>query len=260
MFIISTIHDTIRVKAAQLGADTILALTYNINAKYANRVLPNVGLCVAHFDFVSVSEGHIKHGDGCTYYKVTFRLVVFRPFKGEVLLGQIKSSDENGIRITMGFFDDIHVTWHALPAPSAYDQGENTWFWVSQPTDEISEDPLLSNKDDRFWLDRHEFVRFSIEDDEFNEPEPPRPRGAGANAARIAGTAPGAGGVAGNGANAFGDGTGTAAESTDIDSAHRVPLYKIHASMAALGLGPLSWWASYSDTAEGEYDEAILEE
>lgn len=36
----------------------------------------------------------------CTlsYVVVDFRLVVFRPFVSEVLIGKVKSQDENGIR------------------------------------------------------------------------------------------------------------------------------------------------------------------
>lgn len=207
MFILSTVHDTIKVKAAQLHSDITSVLTYNINAKYANRVLPNVGLCVAHFDYISISEGHIKYGDGCTYYKATFRLVVFRPFKGQVLVGRIKSSDEMGIRVTLGFFDDIYVTWDALPVPSGYDQSEATWFWVAEPGHkEIYDDPLLSGKADRHYFDKGEPVRFLVEDDQFNEPEPPGPR---ANKSTSLAT------------------QSVGGENVDIDSANRIPPYKI---------------------------------
>ena len=146
MFTLAVIHDTIKVLASQLNADVIASLTHNINAKYSNRILPNVGLCVAHFDFIDISEGHIRHGDGNTYYKTTFRLVIFRPFMGEILTGKVKSSDESGIRITLGFFDDIHIGLEGMPQPSAYDRQEAAWFWVwlseeSENVDAIFEDP-----------------------------------------------------------------------------------------------------------------------
>lgn len=40
---------------------------------------------------------------------VFFRMVVFRPFIGEVLVGKIASSSPNGIRVTLQFFDDIVI-------------------------------------------------------------------------------------------------------------------------------------------------------
>ena len=96
------------------------ALINEINTIYANKVLHDVGLCVAVFDLVEVGEGKVRYGDGCLWYKrlcvptirsthptysgdlssfvVTFRMVVFRPFVSEVLLVKVKSSDEDGIR------------------------------------------------------------------------------------------------------------------------------------------------------------------
>jgi hypothetical protein len=69
---------------------------------------------------------------------VVFRLVVFRPFASEVIVGKVKSSDEDGIRrasiaflesterpdnslppVTVGFFDDIYIPTAYLPQPSA---------------------------------------------------------------------------------------------------------------------------------------------
>lgn len=190
MFTLAVIHDTIKVAASQLSSDIVASLTHNINVKYANRILPNVGLCVAHFDYLDISEGHIRNGDGCTYFKIGFRLIVYRPFIGEVLVGKVKSSDEQGMRITMGFFDDIHVSWEGMPQPSAYDRTEAAWFWVWVNDDldgtgsggdvdkdlaAVYEDPFQSRKEERFYFIKDEPVRFIVDGDEFNEPEPPGP-------------------------------------------------------------------------------------
>ncbi|PWN33000.1 uncharacterized protein FA14DRAFT_174643 [Meira miltonrushii] len=236
MFTLTVIHDTIKVLASQLNADVIASLTHNINAKYSNRILPNVGLCVAHFDFLDVSEGHIRHGDGNTYYKTTFRLVVFRPFIGEILVGKVKSSDENGLRITMGFFDDIHITPEGMPQPSAYDRQEAAWFWVwlseeSENVDAILEDAYESKKDERFYIYKDELVRFVIDGDEFNEPEPPGPN---AWKESNAGKAPGQ--------------TGT--DAITVDTSKRIAPYKIKASMSIQGTGMVNWW-SEAQAVEG---------
>jgi len=43
---------------------------------------------------------------------VEFRLIVFRPFKNEVMIGRISSSNPEGIRLRTHFFDEIFVgTW-----------------------------------------------------------------------------------------------------------------------------------------------------
>lgn len=212
MFNLAVIDDTIKLEACQLGSDTVSALTYNINAKYSNRILPNVGLCISHFDFSSISEGHLKNGDGCTYYKATFRLIVFRPFKGEILVGKVKSCDEDGVRITLGFFDDIYVSRDALPMPSGYDHTEAAWFWVGNPDDDsVYDDALLSAKEQRFYFDKNEPVRFLVDGDEYNEPEPPGPSTWGKNALK---TGTGQGG----------------ADIKDVESATRVAPYKVKVS------------------------------
>ena len=45
---------------------------------------------------------------------MTFRLIVFRPFKGEVLIGRISSSTPAGIKVRLDFFEDILIPGHLL--------------------------------------------------------------------------------------------------------------------------------------------------
>ncbi|XP_057828196.1 uncharacterized protein LOC131039436 isoform X2 [Cryptomeria japonica] len=61
--------------------------------------------------------------------KINFRLIMFRPFIGEVLVGKLKKSDKSGIYLSLGFFDDIHVPEHHLQQPSTFDEKENVWKW-----------------------------------------------------------------------------------------------------------------------------------
>lgn len=46
---------------------------------------------------------------------VEFRMIVFRPFKGEVMIGRIRSSTPAGINLRTDFFDDIFVPFEELP-------------------------------------------------------------------------------------------------------------------------------------------------
>lgn len=246
MFTLAVVFDTIKVAASQLNGNVIAALSHNVNGKYANRILPNVGLCVAHFDFVDVSEGHIRNGDGCTYYKTTFRLVIFRPFVGETLVGKVKSCDEKGVRITMGFFDDIYVVWDGMPQPSAYDRTEAAWFWIwtdlkndgltNGEADEddaedlsnsaVFQDPFQSQKEERFYFYKDESVRFVVEADEFNEPEPPGPETWKAKAQA-----------------ATSQRTSSTNEPIEVKATtKRLAPYRIKASMSSQGTGVVGWW------------------
>lgn len=97
MFILSELEDTVKIVPNDFKKDDINAVTDVLNEKYANKVVQEVGLCICVHDILHMSEGFILYGDGCSYIKVTFRLVVFRPFIGEVMVGKIKSSSPAGV-------------------------------------------------------------------------------------------------------------------------------------------------------------------
>lgn len=40
------------------------AIEDNINAKYANKVIQKIGLCISLYDLLWASEGLIRHGTG----------------------------------------------------------------------------------------------------------------------------------------------------------------------------------------------------
>ncbi|KAH9939122.1 uncharacterized protein BXZ73DRAFT_99795 [Epithele typhae] len=64
------------------------AITNALNEVHARRVLHGVGLCTRVFDLA------------------------------EVILAKVKSSDEDGVRLTVGFFGDIYVPLVYLPDPA----------------------------------------------------------------------------------------------------------------------------------------------
>ncbi|KAK0192387.1 RNA polymerase Rpb7 [Armillaria mellea] len=133
MFNLAILKDTIGVHPSNFGIPPETALIAELNKKYANRVLHDVGLCVCVFDLTEAGEGKVRYGDGFLYYKVVFRLVVFRPFTSQVLLAKVKSSDADSIRLTMGFFDDIYIPSIYLPQPlSVLTPNERAFFWVPE--------------------------------------------------------------------------------------------------------------------------------
>ena len=60
------------VHPSHFGIPTEQALISEINKKYANRVLHDVGLCICVFDLVEVGEGKVRYGDGFLWYKGTW--------------------------------------------------------------------------------------------------------------------------------------------------------------------------------------------
>lgn len=108
------IADLVQITPEDFRKQASQAIEDNINSKYANKVIQKIGLCVCLYDLLSSSEGLIGHGTGLVNVNgkyslknpiysgliedaVEFRLVVFRPFKDEVLLGRISSATPAGL-------------------------------------------------------------------------------------------------------------------------------------------------------------------
>lgn len=84
-------------------------------------VIPDVGLVIAFYDFIEIGDSVIYPGDGGAHTPSIFliislyiqivicRLVVFRPFIGELLTGQVLLCTNDGVRVTLGFYEDIFI-------------------------------------------------------------------------------------------------------------------------------------------------------
>nr|GAT56602.1 predicted protein [Mycena chlorophos] len=259
MFNLAILKDTVAVHPADFATPQEQAITAELNKKYANRVLHDVGLCICVFDLTEAGEGKVRYGDGFLWYKVIFRMVVFRPFQTEVLLAKVMSSDHNGIRLSLEFFDDIYVPAHYLPVPNAFrpvfvseleatvsveffddiyvpahylpvpnafDPNERAHFWYASgdagtTTHELLDTPIS----ERMWIDKGEIVRVRVESDEFYDDEPgPVKMNEGVQVVKEAQT--------------------------------RAP-FTIFASMAEQGLGPTAWWAAAQPEEE---EDAVMED
>ncbi|PBK94801.1 polymerase III polypeptide H [Armillaria gallica] len=225
MFNLAILKDTIGIHPSNFGIPPETALIAELNKKYANRVLHDVGLCVCVFDLTEAGEGKVRYGDGFLYYKVIFRLVVFRPFTSEVILAKVKSSDADSIRLTMGFFDDIYIPSIYLPQPSAFDPNERAFFWVPESELTTSTELLDTDVASRMYIDAGEVVRVRVEADEFHDDEPGPPK---------------------------------MAEGVQVKQEPKRAPYQIICSIAESGLGNVSWWnPSQEEDAEGD---VVMEE
>ncbi|KAJ7173619.1 polymerase III polypeptide H [Mycena filopes] len=226
MFNLAILKDTVAVHPSDFGGPQEQAITAELNKKYANRILHDVGLCICVFDLTEAGEGKVRYGDGFLWYKVVFRMVIFRPFQSEVLLAKVMSSDPSGIRLSLGFFDDIYAPVPYLPLPNAFDPNERAHFWL--PSSELKQSELLDSPTvERMWIDKGEVVRVRVEADEFYDDEP--------------------------GPVKMADGVQVVRE---VQA--RAP-FTIIVSMAEQGLGPTSWWSA-AQIAEDDADDNTMDE
>ncbi|GLI80606.1 DNA-directed RNA polymerase III complex subunit Rpc25 [Penicillium ochrochloron] len=161
MFILTTISDLIQIAPEDFSKLSAVAIEDNINEKYANKVIQKIGLCVSFYDLLESSDGLIGHGTGLVNVNVKFRMIVFRPFKGEIMLGKISSSTDKGIKISVEFFNDILIPPSMLMDGATFDHGDQVWTWDNDGT--------------MFYLDVGEVVRFRVETEEWHDQIPNAP-------------------------------------------------------------------------------------
>ncbi|KAL2070626.1 hypothetical protein VTL71DRAFT_13652 [Oculimacula yallundae] len=161
MFILTKIADLVQIVPEDFNKDAPQAIEDNINAKYANKVIQKIGLCICLYDLLSSSEGLIGHGNGLVNVNVEFRLIVFRPFKHEVIIGRISSANTEGIRVRLPFFEGIFVPKQALPEGTEY-SADQIYEWRTE--------------DNTLFFDTHEPVRLRIEDEVWKDQNPVGPR------------------------------------------------------------------------------------
>lgn len=107
-------------------------LIEQIEVKYLNKIILGAGLGIAFYDFVDVGDPYLYPGEGACVRHLKFRLVVFRPLVGEVLTGRVIAANKDGLKVSVGFFDDIVIPGSLLQDPSEYIPSSGTWRWVYQ--------------------------------------------------------------------------------------------------------------------------------
>ncbi|KAK7724751.1 DNA-directed RNA polymerase III complex subunit Rpc25 [Diaporthe eres] len=148
MFILTKIADLVQITPEDFHKKSSDAIEDNINAKYANKA----GLMLS-FDLVT---------DALTVTTAEFRLVVFRPFKGEVIMAKISKCTPEGIHVRTEFFSDIFVEAEELPDGCQFDHNEQLWVWNNDETGPM-------------WWDVHETVRVAVVGEEWHDQTPTKP-------------------------------------------------------------------------------------
>jgi DNA-directed RNA polymerase III subunit RPC8 len=211
MFFLSLIHDSVHIAPHLFRKAYKKAIIDELNAKYANKVIHHVGLGIGVHSIQRAEEPFVFPGDGGIQVKVTIQLIVFRPFRGEILRGKIMSCTPDGIRLSVGFFNDIFVPRGMLPMPCEFDENEQLWVWKY-------------DDETRLYMDLDEIVHFRCEQEVFTQVNPNK-----VNEKKSATAA-------------------SSSKSFDVaailgSSDAKVP-FALVASMSDAGLGCLSWWAS----------------
>ncbi|XP_077590068.1 DNA-directed RNA polymerase III subunit RPC8 [Stigmatopora nigra] len=215
MFVLVEMVDTVRIPPWSFQRQLNEAVSEELNKKLANKVVYNVGLCICLYDITKLEDSYIFPGDGASHTKVHFRYVVFHPFLDEILVGKIKYCSQEGVHVTMGFFDDILIPPESLQQPTKFDEAEQVWLWEYE-TDEGAHD---------LYMDQGEEIRFRVSDELFLDTSPTGPK--------IDETPPAQPGQSAAAA--------AAAPAQDTNEKKFAP-YTLIGTISEPGLGLLSWW------------------
>ncbi|KAG5176986.1 RNA polymerase III subunit Rpc25-domain-containing protein [Tribonema minus] len=245
MFVLATVRDNLKVIPESFDRPTLDVLTEVVDMKYSNKVIINVGLAICLHSFESVGDALVYPSDGSAHYEAEFRLLMFRPFVGEVLTGKIGRCSETGITVSIGFFEDITIPKPLLCHPSVYHKRHKAWVWKYSDADADAAD---FNPDDSYIMQVGDEIRFRVRTLDFTEVV----NTANGYQATTVSTGPqGGGGEGGGGAGgARAKGLQEAPpmgrqRSTSIDittPAEAPPCMSITASINEDGLGLTSWW------------------
>ncbi|RLN51921.1 hypothetical protein BBJ28_00002189 [Nothophytophthora sp. Chile5] len=104
MFVLTRLSDVIPVAPELFDADYTQVLVEEIDRKYANKVLADVGLCVTLYDFVHIGDALVHPADGTSHSQVL-------------------------LPVSMDFVQDIIIPSYALQTPSYFDTAERLWVW-----------------------------------------------------------------------------------------------------------------------------------
>jgi DNA-directed RNA polymerase III subunit RPC8 len=138
-------------------------------------VIHKVGLCLCFHSLVGSSEGLIGHGSGLVNVNVDFRMIVYRPFKGEILRATITHSHPGaGVYLSQDFFEDIVVPPEVLFENTMFEkdeQGIEAFIWRTRNAE--------SGLEDEYYFDKAEAVLFRVEDEQWRDasPQPKNPGG-----------------------------------------------------------------------------------
>lgn len=263
MFVITTVAETICVPPSMFYQPTMTSVHDEIDKKYPNRVIMDVGLVICRYgDVLQIGDGVCVPGDGAAHHEVVFRLVVFRPFVEEVCVGTIQSCDEEGIIVSLGeFFYDIFIPAYWMLSPSSYDKGSELWVWTPD-YGEDDEDEEEDEEDDaqKYEMEIGAEIRFKVKGINFTQVTN-TVKGMQATTTSTSAKLPKLlSKPSSNGGEDIDDvDTGPVRKrslSVDLTESQKIPAsMHITASICEDGLGMLSWWSNLEENDDEEAEE-----
>ncbi len=111
MFYLTEIEDHVRVEPKLFGLPTTESVNKQLHETYSMHYNKEIGKVISVIEVLEVGEGVIIPGDGATYYKSRFKLLVWKPELHELVFGVISEITNFGAFIDLGVMKGmIHIS------------------------------------------------------------------------------------------------------------------------------------------------------
>lgn len=111
VYSIVTVRDIVRIPPREFGDPIDQAALTHLRKSSENVLDRDVGLMIAVIGIDEIGQGRLMPGDGATYHQVTYRVLVFKPLRGELVEGNVVELMDFGAFIRMGPLDGLcHVS------------------------------------------------------------------------------------------------------------------------------------------------------
>ncbi|GFY37835.1 DNA-directed RNA polymerase III subunit RPC8 [Trichonephila inaurata madagascariensis] len=130
--------DVVRIPPWKFHKPLVDAISDELQLKFTNKIVKDVGLCIALFEVTKLEDSYIFPGDAASHTGVS-----------------------------LGFFDDILIPKDDLQQPSRFDEKEQLWVWVFSSEE--------SGQSHDLFMDRDEPIRFRVLEGTFVDTSPTSP-------------------------------------------------------------------------------------
>lgn len=111
MYSVVTVRDIVRIPPKEFGDPIMKAALMHLRKSSENVLDREIGLMIAVIDIDDIGQGRLMPGDGATYHSVQYRVLVFKPIRGELIEGNVVELMDFGAFIRMGPLDGLcHVS------------------------------------------------------------------------------------------------------------------------------------------------------
>ncbi|MHA1961155.1 MAG: DNA-directed RNA polymerase [Candidatus Thorarchaeota archaeon] len=111
IYSIVTVSDIVRIPPNEFDKPMEEAAITHLRKGSENVLDRDIGLMIAVIGIDEIKQGRLMPGDGATYHQVTYRVLVFKPVRGELIEGNVVELMDFGAFVRMGPLDGLcHVS------------------------------------------------------------------------------------------------------------------------------------------------------